>query len=404
MPRNISVPWAALILLALVGTTSPSSEHVNHLLMRQRPAGPANSLPEVLESQNYLSKYASLLELLAPIDSAFEKETDFDIDNENQIVPLLQYHILKETILTDDLQVVEPHFPPTMLLNETWTNITGGQRVTLMRQDEDEVFLVSGLDSRSMIDYQNRDIHFFEGVIQPIDTLLVPPMPLAETIRGRIPSMSAFLGALYKTGLADEVMDAKDVTIFAPDSQAFQKTYGALSELSNVELRNVLAYHIVPNRVLYSSDLQHQGQFLTRATLDDKTEPINITITAAGNHRYIGSSAVLDPDIMIANGVVHIITDVLNPLIPDAQPDPARKIQSPVFGPRGNATTGKTVPTPYLSDLPCITDCAATEMTAGPARTLHTPHPPTMRAAAVKCTGLPGVKAVVGIGMLAGIL
>lgn len=245
-------------------------------------------------------------QLLAPIDSAFEKETDFDVNNEARVVPLLQYHILQETVLTEDLHVVEPHFLPTMLFNKTWANITGGQRVTLMRQDEDEVILVSGLDSRSMIDYQNRDIKFFEGVIQPVDTLLVPPQPLGETIRGRIPSMAAFLGALYKTGLADELMEAKDVTVLVPDNQAFQKAFGALSELPTAELRNVLAYHIIPDRVLYSSELQHQGQFLTRATSRDKTEPLNVTITVAGNNRYIDSSAIQDPDIMIANGVAHM--------------------------------------------------------------------------------------------------
>lgn len=365
-------------------------------------------------------------QLLAPINSAFEKKADFDTDDEAQIVPLPQYHILQQTVVTGDLKVVEPHFPPTMLFNESWTNMTGGQRVTLMRQDEDEVFLVSGLDSRSMIDYQNRDIHFFEGVIQPIDTLLVPPLQLAETIRGRIPSMSAFLGALYKTDMADELMNAKDVTIFAPDNQAFQKTFGTLSELSMAELRNVLAYHIIPDKVLYSSDLQHQGQFLTRATLDDETEPINITITSAGNHRYIGSSAVQDPDIMIANGVVHMhafhpillfpvaqllttfsplsIKDVLNPLKPNAKPVPTRKVQSPVFELKGNVTTGKMIPTPYLSDLPCITDCAAAEMTAESTHTPHIIHTPRMKAAAAKCTGLPGANAVIGLGMIAGLL
>lgn len=222
-------------------------------------------------------------------------------------MPLLQYHILQETVLTDELEVVDPHFPQTMLLNQSWTNVTGGQCVTLMRQDEEEIFLVSGLDSRSMIDYQNRDIHFFEGVIQPIDTLLVPPLQLSETIRARVPSMSAFLGALYKTGLADEVMEAKDVTIFAPDNQAFQRTFGALNELSMDELRNVLAYHIVPDRVLYSHGLERRGQLATRATTGDgEAEQINLTISSAGNHLYIDSSAIQDPDIMIANGAVHM--------------------------------------------------------------------------------------------------
>lgn len=247
----------------------------------------------------------ALLQLLAPTDTAFDKEHNFDLDNQTQVVHLLQYHVLQGKILTTNLPILEPHFPPTLLFNQTWANVTGGQRVTLIRQDEDEIVFVSGLDSRSLVDF-DQDIQFFDGVIQPIDTLLVPPLPLAVTARTWFPSMSAFLGALYKTGLASELMEAKNVTIFAPDNQAFQKTFDAISGLSMPELRNVLAYHIVPNQVLYSIDLEDQLEIPTLATLDDNDEPVNVTIVMAGNTRYIGSSQVQDLDVMIANGVVHM--------------------------------------------------------------------------------------------------
>lgn len=245
-------------------------------------------------------------QLLAPTDAAFDKEPGLDLENENQVVHLLQYHILQDQIFTDDVDISEPLFPSTLLFNQTWTNITSGQRVALIRQQEDEVVLVSAFDSRSLVEKQNRDIHFFGGVIQPIDTLLVPPLSLSITTRTWFESMSALLGALYKVGLADEVMEAQNVTIFAPDNQAFKKTFGALSELSLAELRNVLAYHIVPNKVLYSLDLQEQSQFPTRATSIDKAEPVNVTILMAGNNRYVDSSQILDPDVLIANGVVHM--------------------------------------------------------------------------------------------------
>lgn len=84
---------------------------------------------------------------------------------------------------------------------------------------------------------------------------------------------------------------------------------------------------------------------------------------------------------------------------PNAKADPARRVQSPVFEPKGSTATGIAVPTPYLSDLPCITDCVPTEI---PAHTTYPTHRPIMKAAAAKCTGMPGAVGVVGIGLLAG--
>lgn len=63
MLRSISVSRAALAALTLLGLGAPPSDHVHHLSTRQRPAGPANMLPEVLDKYGDLSKYFSLLKV-----------------------------------------------------------------------------------------------------------------------------------------------------------------------------------------------------------------------------------------------------------------------------------------------------------------------------------------------------
>lgn len=64
MLQSISVPSVALAALTFLGLrAAPPSEHVNHLSMRQRPAGPVNMLPEVLARNDDLSNYTSLMKV-----------------------------------------------------------------------------------------------------------------------------------------------------------------------------------------------------------------------------------------------------------------------------------------------------------------------------------------------------
>ena len=67
----------------------------------------------------------------------------------------------------------------------------------------------------------------------------------------------------------------------------------------------MVKFHVVPT-LLYSIDLVNDT---TWPTLDGK----NITITVAGNNRYVASGQIVHPDILIGFGVVHMLGDVLNP-------------------------------------------------------------------------------------------
>lgn len=190
---------------------------------------------------------------------------------------MLRYHILQDRVELAGLRLGKPVLAPTLLLNDSWTNVTGGQRVMLIKQTEDEVIVVTGKDSRSVVDRE--DIQFHGGLIHVVDTVLVPPYQLAPTCQIWFKELEAFLGALYQTGLYDEASTAENVTIFAPQNSAFQLTFGALASLSLEDLRKVLAYHIVPDSLLYSTNLRNATQWPTLATTDDVTGlPINITV------------------------------------------------------------------------------------------------------------------------------
>lgn len=246
------------------------------------------------------------------------------MNNATMVTDLLRYHILQGRVAVADLELGDPVFVPTLLANtnasiDSTANQTA-QSITIIRQSSDEVVLVTGGDSRSVV--EDEDVRFHGGLIQVVSTLLVPPRALAPTARTWFTDLNAFLGALYATGLIDALDSSaaggSRVTVFAPHNNAFQRVAGALDVLSPDELRDVLAYHIVPDEVLYSTHLRNASHWPTLAGGRNSTlgQPISIWLTAVGNSRYVDSSQIVDPDILIANGVMHMYVLLPSPASP----------------------------------------------------------------------------------------
>lgn len=321
--------------------------------------------------------------MIVPDNEAFEKIADWGTKNDTEIVNILRYHIFPGTVSTATTEEGVPIFARTLL---------DGARVIIDRQHGEEVVFTSGADRRSML--LEGDIQFSDGLIQIVETVMVPPPSLVQICRDYNP-LSAFLGALYQTNLSEQVTTSKNVTIFAPNNAAFQRISGALSTVSQAELLEVMKFHIVPT-VLYSKDLVNGTTWPTLGSKD-------IIITVAGNNRYVTSSQILDPDILIDFGVVHILGDVLNPANPDARPVPTMVAQPPAFKLSGSTSTGNKVPVPFTSALPCTADCtpSAGAVTYPTLRSTPTDNGGA-GALAPRCTGLAGAMGVgvLGVGML----
>lgn len=142
-------------------------------------------------------------------------------------------------------------------------------------------------------------------MIHVIDRFLVLPEVVSDTLTTA--NLTSLRGALNDTNLLDAVDTIPDVTIFAPSSEAFQNIGSALANLSTSDLTNILTYHVVNGTVGYSSGIEN-GTTLT--TLNGA----NLTITIGEEGRiFVNSARVTIADVLIANGVVHVIDEVLNP-------------------------------------------------------------------------------------------
>ncbi|KAK3939747.1 Fasciclin-domain-containing protein [Diplogelasinospora grovesii] len=349
-----------------------------------------------------LPSYAGVT-IVAPNNDAFTKYQNWDGQNQSMVTNILEYHILQGTVATGAVLEGPSTFASTLLTDTAWTNVTGGQKMIINKQPGDLVVFTSGEGSRSTV--LQADISFTGGLLQVVDTLMVPPARLEPTARDAYRDLTSFLGALYAAGLVEEFAETPNVTIFAPRNAAFQRVAGTLEGLSRDELAQVMRYHMVPGAYLPSASLAN-GTNLTTAAAGGT--PLHIL--RAGNNLYIDSAQMVQPDILVANGVVHMIDNVLNPAASAATPDPAIGTQAPVFpaASGGASGTGTAAPVPFTTALPCTADCPVTTAANGTAATgaaftatgtgsVRTTASRGLGAAGPRCTGM--AAAAVGVGV-----
>lgn len=122
-------------------------------------------------------------------------------------------------------------------------------------------------------------------------------------------SLSTFSNALNSVNLFTVLMSNGPFTVFAPDNDAFEKLSSKelqdLFKLENREkLAQVLAYHIVPGKIM-------QGDFksMRLKTITDK----ELEIKVQGGNVQVNGAKVIKTNLVGTNGVVHVIDSVLLP-------------------------------------------------------------------------------------------
>ena len=125
-------------------------------------------------------------------------------------------------------------------------------------------------------------------------------IPLNDSATLVAANLTALAGALGKAGLVDTVSNAKDVTIFAPTNEAFAAIGNIANNLSTQALGDLLKYHAVLGTVAYSRGLRN-------GTTVQAASGQNLTISIINGTVFINSAKVVVADVLVSNGVVHII-------------------------------------------------------------------------------------------------
>jgi uncharacterized surface protein with fasciclin (FAS1) repeats len=133
--------------------------------------------------------------------------------------------------------------------------------------------------------------------------------PRAKTVVETAQAAGAFsslLGALRAAKLDSALEGVGPFTVFAPSDEAFAKVPSEALQglLSNpIELAKVLKFHVVSGR-LTSAELAPVGSL---RTLEGRSLSIDL------GQGKVGAARVVKPDVLCANGVIHVIDSVLLP-------------------------------------------------------------------------------------------
>ncbi|KAH6689517.1 FAS1 domain-containing protein [Plectosphaerella plurivora] len=330
-------------LLARLGLAIASTVTLNATLGFAAEEEPQD-LGALLESRKDLSTFNSLIRdypdillklpnyggvtIVAPSDKAFENIAGtplneiWDPKNASIAVPILEYHILQGTISTGALVSGPSVFKRTLLTSKQWTNVTAGQNVVVNKQPGEVIIFSSAQGARTT--QTKGDMRFAGGLLHIVDNLLIPPTRLEQTLEAF--SLDSFLGALHAAEMLPAIAEQQNITIFAPRDEALALVGGTLSNLDPDALARVVGYHLVPGRILSSAELTNGTRLDTRS--GNGAIP---TVRRSGNDLYVDSARVVQPDILVANGVLHVIENVLNPDAGGVVPNPEAATQAPVW-------------------------------------------------------------------------
>ncbi|OCL10205.1 FAS1 domain-containing protein, partial [Glonium stellatum] len=320
-----------------------------------------SAYPDLLSRLDALT-LSSPVTVLAPSNNAFAKTTYYPVlgpafDNYDLVAiqNILNYHVLNGSHASKDL-ITQFQFFPTWLNNATFSNVTNGQRVGGVMQGSTDMIWLSGESTRSSV--SEADIPFAGGVIHIIETMVMPPTSFpatAETFSTASEpfEITAFLGATYFSknntipALAAFLNQTADLTIFAPNNAALESVATALTSLADNDptaFTKLLDYHIVasPSGPIFSTNLTN-GTTLT--TLTGAT----LSISMIANSRFVNAARILTPDVLIANGVVHVLDNVLSPDDTTSVPQPTRATQLPVLSADSQTRASEA---PFTSFMP----------------------------------------------------
>ncbi|UJP64604.1 fasciclin domain-containing protein [Mongoliitalea daihaiensis] len=268
---------------------------------------------------------ANAITVFAPTNDAFAAAlTAFGASDLNQLVDalggpenletVLGFHVVPAVALAADLGATN-----------NFTTLSG-QSLTVNRQGNTVTVVDAAGNTANVV---TADVRISNGVVHVIDRVLLPEIDLPQTPAPNLveaataAGLTTLLAAVTEVdGLADALLAAPAITVFAPTNDAFGNALEAFNATSLAQLvariggienlETVLGFHVV-GATAFAADLQPTNTFTTLAgqTLTVTRDGSNVTVTdAAGNTRN-----VVTADVEIENGVVHVIDGVLLPEI-----------------------------------------------------------------------------------------
>ncbi|KAK0101777.1 hypothetical protein ONS95_006930 [Cadophora gregata] len=351
----------AITLLELIGTTPELSTLYSYV------NGSANAANFLASSNNFT--------FLAPnndaISALIQSKGNATL-TEDLLLASVQYGMVKGGFPTLSFSN-NSQFVSTNLAGPKYANVTGGQTVELVTDEIGNPQVVSGNKvSAGVAD----ELICTGGIVHIIDKFL--SIPIQTVLQVSAAKMQYFVSILNTAGYlntansayVDGILNVPDVTYFIPNSAiALEKATRQAANSTAEETKAVFQYHVVPGFVGYSSMLKDGMRLKTQ-------EGSSLTITMQDGDMYVNSAKIIASDYIVANGVIHVIDDLLD---------------------RFNNSPRKVTPTSTSSSN--LTSATSESRASEPASTPSTSEPSTSANSGGLSTG---TKIAIGVGSGAG--
>ena len=234
--------------------------------------------------------------VFAPTDQAFA-DAGFDLasydtpEGKTELIDILQYHVLDSEVpssaVTDCLSVNAINALPLSFTVDNGVMVNDANVVTA-------------------------DVATSNGVIHVIDKVLMPtatPTDIPRTAQCT-GVHNTLVDAVIQADLLTTLQGDGPFTLFAPTDQAFTDAGINLAALNTEEgkatLTDILLHHVYISDSIWASQIE-DGQMVSMANGD------NITLSKADGTIMIGDSTVIDSDVLVSNGIIHVVDKVIMP-------------------------------------------------------------------------------------------
>ncbi|KAJ3078366.1 hypothetical protein HK102_004556 [Quaeritorhiza haematococci] len=311
---------AAVVFSALLGGAAAQNNALEALTLNNNVSPGGNNFTTLVgAASNYAGIVATLngtapLTLFAPSNAAFAKLPAGALSDAAVVESVLLYHVIPGAAITPTTRAVV-----NTALNNTSVKLGNGKGQALVADVVGgKVVLYFGLGNATVVE----TITAGASVVHVIDTVLIPPRSPSATATSA--GLGSLVGALTLANLASTVDGLRGITIFAPVDAAFAALMRATNQTAMPPvdtLKALLTFHVVP-RIIYSTDLT--AGIVTVPTVQGQNLTVNVTagptvqVSGLLNGLMPPVPKVIIPggiDILIDNGVVHLIDGVLLPNI-----------------------------------------------------------------------------------------
>lgn len=259
--------------------------------------GDVSTLGAALEAAGLISALEAdgPFTVFAPRNAAFDAlgadvvTALLDPSNEDLLTEILTYHVV----------------PGVAALSE---GLTDGQMVTTLQGEDLTIGVSANGVSVNGAAVVTADIEATNGVIHLIDGVLLPELDVVDQAIVTAETQT-LVAALDAGALVATLRGPGPFTVLAPNEAAFDALgmgLDALLDPANQELlQTILTYHVIPGDV--------RAGDLTDGLMATTVEGSDVTFDLSGSTPMVNGASIIATDIVVGNGVIHLIDGVLTP-------------------------------------------------------------------------------------------